>query len=562
MTRLLLLLSIVTALLAPTALRAAEAPGLRFASVAFHDVVDAAADLDSDAVTTDHLIAFFEWLRADGWTAISLDDVTAAQAGTRPLPAKAMLVTFDDGYRSLYTRVWPLARAYRVPIVAALVGSWLDVPAGGLVDYGGEKLPREHFISWDEARAMQRSGLIEFASHSYNLHKGVIGNPQGNTMPAAVTARFDPIAGYETEDQTKNRLRADLQRSHAQLERELGRAPRAVVWPFGRYSRAAQNAAAEAGFKFALTLEPEPASAARPMALARFLPTENPRVGVFSEALRFGDRLPSAQRLVCVNPAELWHADPAVADEQLGHAIERVRALGATAVVLDAVHRRPDGSLSAWFPTSALPVEADVLARLSWQMQTRAGVDSFVRLPNIEALPEIVADLARKVPASGLLIDEPGLAGLEPMPGSALPTLRERRAAFDPTGLSAAAARSWQAYQTAKLHRPGLQLAVLQASAPTVDNAEWAPNPLADLTLRPTAPPGTGAIPSASRRRVGLWLEAAAPPQPAPLVRQLRDFQQRGGTIFGWCPDHMLSDLPPVQQVAPDASASTFPIKF
>ena len=496
MTRLLLLLSIVTALLAPTALRAAEAPGLRFASVAFHDVVDDAADLDSDAVTTDHLIAFFEWMRADGWTAISLDDVAAAQAGTRPLPAKAMLVTFDDGYRSLYTRVWPLARAYRVPIVAALVGSWLDVPAGGLVDYGGEKMPREHFINWDEARAMQGSGLIEFASHSYNLHKGVIGNPQGNTMPAAVTARFDPITGYETEEQTKDRLRADLQRSHAQLQRELGRAPRAVVWPFGRYSRAAQNAAREAGFKFALTLDPEPASAARPMALARFLPTENPRVGVYAKALRFGDRLPNAQRLVCVSPAELWHADPAIADERLGHAIERVRALGATAVVLDAVHRRADGSFSAWFPTSALPVEADVLARLSWQMQTRAGVDSLVRLPNIEALPEIVADLARKVPASGLLIDEPGLAGLASMPGNALPTLRDRRAAFDPTGLSAAAARSWQAFRRPSCTGQGCNWRCCRTAPPRLDDPKWLPHPLADLTLRTAPPPGTGAIPA------------------------------------------------------------------
>src|SRR5262245_12738054 len=58
--------------------------GSRFVSVAFHDVVDTPGELDGDAVTVDRLIAFFEWLRGNGWTAITLDDLAAAQRG-KPL---------------------------------------------------------------------------------------------------------------------------------------------------------------------------------------------------------------------------------------------------------------------------------------------------------------------------------------------------------------------------------------------------------------------------------------------------------------------------------------------
>src|SRR6478736_2829484 len=150
----------------------------RFAIVAFHDVVDFKGDLDEDAVTVDRLIAFFEWLRANRWTTISLDDVDAARRGKKTLPERSILITFDDGYRSLHTRVFPLLLAYRVPAVVALVGSWLEAPAGSKVSYGKEQVPREHFLSWEEAREMARSGLVEFASHSYNLHRGVLGNAQ------------------------------------------------------------------------------------------------------------------------------------------------------------------------------------------------------------------------------------------------------------------------------------------------------------------------------------------------------------------------------------------------
>ena len=120
----------------------AIAPGQRFVSVAFHDVVDDRALLDGDAVTSDRLLAFFEHLRGNGWTAVSLDDVDAARTGRRPLPDKAILITFDDGYRSLYTRVFPLALAYRFPIVAALKSAWLTAPAGSLVMYGDLPVPR------------------------------------------------------------------------------------------------------------------------------------------------------------------------------------------------------------------------------------------------------------------------------------------------------------------------------------------------------------------------------------------------------------------------------------
>jgi peptidoglycan/xylan/chitin deacetylase (PgdA/CDA1 family) len=83
----------------------------------------------------DHLIGFFEWLRANDWTAISIDDIEAARRGEKRLPKRAILITFDDGWRSLYTRVFPLVLAYRIPIVAALVGRWVDAPMDAKVPY-------------------------------------------------------------------------------------------------------------------------------------------------------------------------------------------------------------------------------------------------------------------------------------------------------------------------------------------------------------------------------------------------------------------------------------------
>src|SRR4029453_12929267 len=85
----------------------AEPPGQRFVAIAFHGIGDEVADLEPDSVRSKVLVQFFEWLKGTGWTAISLDDVSAAARGIRPLPQKPILITFDDGARRLYTRVFP-----------------------------------------------------------------------------------------------------------------------------------------------------------------------------------------------------------------------------------------------------------------------------------------------------------------------------------------------------------------------------------------------------------------------------------------------------------------------
>jgi biofilm PGA synthesis lipoprotein PgaB len=165
------------------------------------------------------------------------------------------------------------------------------------------------------------------------------------------------------------------------------------------------------GFTFALTLDPEPADVANPMAVSRYLPTNDPKLADMVSNLLFEDPLPAARRLVALDPAALWTGDDAGTNERLGHAIERLRTLGATGVVLDAAITGADGRLAAtWFPTNQLPARADILSRLAWQCQSRGGVAAYVRLPTSAALrtlgDPLFRDLGAYVPVSGMFIDD------------------------------------------------------------------------------------------------------------------------------------------------------------
>lgn len=577
MARLILIPLLLLALNAAAAAPPQPAGGTRFVALALHDVVDHAADTGDDGVTTERLVEFFDWLKGSGWTPVSLDDLEQAARGVRPLPQRAVLLTFDDGYRSLYTRVFPLVLAYRFPVVSALVGAWMDAAMEATVDYDGKPVPRSKFISWTEAREMQASGLVEFGSHGYGLHTGIPGNPQGNLMPAAVTRRHDPAAGYESAAAQHQRLLADARRMRELMQRELGRAPRAWIWPFGRYSQPGIDAVREAGFRFALTLDTGLADAETPMAVPRLYPGSDARLDAIESMILLRRGLPAAQRLVCLDPAQLWSADPAAADERLGRAIERLRRLGVTAVTIDAL----DAAGAAWFPNRHLPLRADLLSRIAWQLQTRAGVDVHIRLPATAALQrlgdagrvsELFDDLGAMVPASGLLIDDaPRLAdaartttATTGFSGKIWET-RQARDRLSPASLDAPERLAIGAFRAVERHRPGLKLLL------AVD--EWpsgGPGSLPDLTLLRIATTGdshTGltdsALAVASRdRRAGLWFSSAQPPQATALATAARRVLVAGGSALGWCADDAVGDRPAAGVLAPDISASTFPVLF
>lgn len=86
-------------------------PADRFLVLAYHDVEDDAADQRYLSVRTSALNEQIAWLLHNGYHAISVQDILDAHYGLKSLPPKAFLLSFDDGYSSFYTRVWPLLKA-------------------------------------------------------------------------------------------------------------------------------------------------------------------------------------------------------------------------------------------------------------------------------------------------------------------------------------------------------------------------------------------------------------------------------------------------------------------
>ncbi len=391
---------------------AAEQPWIKgqFLALAYHDVEDDDPDQAFLSVRTDRLAEQLAWLRANGYQAVSVDQILAARQGGKPLPDRAVLLSFDDGYRSFRTRVLPILKAYGWPALLAPVGVWMDTPADKPVDFGGSPEARERFLNWDEIREISRSGLVEIAAHTDASHYGALANPQGNTEPAAAIRAYDArTRQYETEAQFDARMGRDVAAITEKIRAATGKKPRVWVWPYGAEGGSTLRITAENGYQLALTLEDGAGRLGRLMSTPRLLLASDPALRSFANSV-VGMEAESFMRVAHIDLDYVYDPDPEQTDRNLGALVQRILDMQINTVFLQA-YSDPEGDglvKSLYFPNRWLPVRADLFNRAAWQLHNRANVMVYAWMPVLAfdldpALPRV----ARWDPDTGQAAPDP-----------------------------------------------------------------------------------------------------------------------------------------------------------
>lgn len=390
-----------------------------FVTLTFHDVRDDVArtgDRDVYAISTKNLAQYFAWIQEEGWHPIRLEDVWQARQKKKPLPAKSVLLTFDDGALSSYTRVFPLLKQYDFPAVFAIPTSWIN----GNTKDADQAYGEHNLMNWDQMREMQQSGLTEFVSHSDNMHKGIVANPQNSMQPAAITREYSPMfSNYESDEAYSDRVFSDLKRSKETLDFELGINSLAIFWPYGAVTKESEEIAAKAGLPMSFSLGSMSTLADSGATYQRGLIMNNPSPEMIHEEmmdfLTFA-RADYKQRksFIRFDLAEMLSPNNQVFDQKLGRFLNQINSLSSNTILLQTVaDQNGDGKIDvAYFPNQQLKMSQDLLNRTVWQARTRINNRVYAELPvSLETkqglnLAELTADLVKNNSSiEGLMIE-------------------------------------------------------------------------------------------------------------------------------------------------------------
>lgn len=167
------------------------------------------------SVTPADFTAQMDYLKANGYTTLTMRDVDQILLGQKKAPAKPIALTFDDGYTDFYTTAAPILRAHGLTatnyIPTQLVG---DNPGA--------------YMTWAEIAELDQQGF-EMAAHS-QFH-------------------------VDVSKVSEQRAKIEIFGARADLEQHLGHQVVDWAYPYGAFSYAAIKLVHDAGFLSATTTQ-------------------------------------------------------------------------------------------------------------------------------------------------------------------------------------------------------------------------------------------------------------------------------------------------------------------
>lgn len=169
------------------------------------------------------------------------------------VPAKSVLITFDDGYLDNWIYAHPVLQRYGMHAVLFVITRWIgDGPVRPHAGQG-EPLPPspdhaectrlveagrhdEVALRWSELRAMQEAGTFEIHSHTHTH------------------TRWDQVCGSDVVAKRRH-VAQELAEAKALLERNLGPTADHLCWPQGYFDADYVTEARAAGLRYLYTTD-------------------------------------------------------------------------------------------------------------------------------------------------------------------------------------------------------------------------------------------------------------------------------------------------------------------
>lgn len=200
--------------------------------IMYHSILDSDHKAGTYVITPKQLENDMKYLKENGYTTISVNELVEYVKGEGMLPEKPIMLTFDDGYYNNYSYLYPLLKKYNMKAVISIIGKYTDLYSSG------DEIMNNNYshLTWDEMREMVASGHIEIQNHSYDMHSDQ-------------TRRGVRKVFGEDEAEYELKIAEDIELLQREINSNLGVTPKAFTYPFGFFNDESEKVVRELGFE-------------------------------------------------------------------------------------------------------------------------------------------------------------------------------------------------------------------------------------------------------------------------------------------------------------------------
>jgi peptidoglycan/xylan/chitin deacetylase (PgdA/CDA1 family) len=152
-----------------------RAPTDAFAIITYHRIAPRIAGIPAPTINVapDRFRTQIAGLQQRGYVIRSLAEMVRLKRLGLPIPPRTVVLTFDDGFASVYRHAWPILQELQAPATLFLCTAFLDSDAPFPFDPWAkayrDRVPAESWrpLRSEECREMLAGGLIEFGAHTH-----------------------------------------------------------------------------------------------------------------------------------------------------------------------------------------------------------------------------------------------------------------------------------------------------------------------------------------------------------------------------------------------------------
>ena len=178
----------------------------------------------------------------NGYTALTFSDLKAYVDGNAGLPDKPVVITFDDGYLSVYNYAYPILNKYGLNGTVFVINTMV-----GATTYKDTGLWTYPCFTYEQAREMFESGVMDIQSHTYDMHQWAP-NEIGDIIREDVLKQEN-----ESDEEYFFALQNDFSLSRQLIEENVGNHVFALSYPHGVYSNTSEEVSNSQGFSVTVT---------------------------------------------------------------------------------------------------------------------------------------------------------------------------------------------------------------------------------------------------------------------------------------------------------------------
>ena len=169
----------------------------------YHEVVPAGQGYTYQKIEQEKFASQMRWLKEHGYETLTFSQLS------EPLPEKPVIITFDDGFRSVYTYAAPILEACGFRAVLFLAPKYIDQN-------------HSYYLTWEQVRELIGRGMVEAGAHTYSH--------------------------IDVRSVSDAQLQEEIEACDNSIYSNLGIRPRAFCFPYGTFRRSAVKTLRRSGY--------------------------------------------------------------------------------------------------------------------------------------------------------------------------------------------------------------------------------------------------------------------------------------------------------------------------